>query len=435
MRKKLRIGYLIVGIIVSFLLLVGAVSFAKEKTITVKYVSFMNEGEPFQQWLLEVIKGYETVRPNVKIDAIWAGRKNLVKVRPMIAVGKPPEIVGGDPELSYRLKNSLYSYNEALEAKAYDQDKKWRDTFIPAPLEQNTFEGKVLAIPQIVYTSGFFYNIKMKEEFGLQVPETWSEFLTVGEKVKQHPGIYPLGLDNMEIDYNSWYFWWLAARIIGAEEVYDTAYNKPGTSFENPGFLEAAQKVRELIDKGYFPPGFEGSIWPSAQMLWGQGKVFMFFCGAWIPGEMLGSVPKDFEMDLFRFPAVEGGKGDPTTIATWSNLWVILKEAKHTEAAVDFVKYVTSLKWQNVMVDKYLQPSALRGTSVPYGLASQPLIIAQAKKTVRQYLGIRFDDPQMWLTVYRSTVDKLFNRKDTPEQFVEELETKKNRYWEKKAKK
>ena len=102
---------------------------------------------------------------------------------------------------------------------------KWKDTFSPLVLELNRFDGEIHMIPRATYTSGFFYNIDMFEQLGLEPPETWSEFLDVCETLKQN-GITPLSADGTISFYNVWYFSWLAMRIAGPDKLKAAAEGK-----------------------------------------------------------------------------------------------------------------------------------------------------------------------------------------------------------------
>ena len=98
----------------------------------------------------------------------------------------------------------------------------------------------------------------------------------------------------------------MESRTTTIKHIRDTAYNKPGTSWTEKCFVDAARHVQELRDKGYLMRGYEGSKWPSAQMQWVQGKCGLLFNGTWIPKEMKNKLPPGFKMGIFRFPTEEG---------------------------------------------------------------------------------------------------------------------------------
>jgi raffinose/stachyose/melibiose transport system substrate-binding protein len=405
----------------------AAVESAGEEPITIYWLDFLTEGEPKQRWQMEVYDEFKKAHPNVEIEFIWAGRDNLTKLQPMIAAGQTPTVISGDPELPWRLEGELWSFDEALETNAWGSDEKWKDTFLDALWSGLTFDGQVVGIPHNPYIMGVFYDKKQFADLGVTPPATWDELLATCEKIEAQ-GVSCLGLDNLEIDYNSWWWYWLAQRLIGTDDAYRvlTTANEP---FDDAGWLQATQMVEELIDEGYFQDGFQGSAWPAAQMLQMQGQVAMMYMGAWLPGEMLDSTPEGFEFDMFRFPSVEGGKGDQTAVSVWSNTWVIHKDGPYKEYAVDYIKIATSKEFQALEVEKYQQPSPLKGLPAPTGLESLPTILADCKEPTLQYLGLRLKDPELFVQHYRPVIDQLFAGDLRGETFLEEMAKARDNYY------
>lgn len=400
---------------------------AAEESITIQWLDFMSEGEPWQRWQMEVYDEFKKVHPNVKIAFIWAGRDNLTKLQPMIAAGQTPTVISGDPNLPYRLEGELWSFDRVLETKAWDSDEKWKDTFLDQPWAGETFDGKIIGIPHAPYIMGIFYNKNQFAELGVTPPKTWDELLATCETIEAQ-GVDCLGLDNLEPDHGSWWWYWLAQRLIGTDEVFRVLVTA-GAPFDEPGWLRATQMVEELIDKGYFQDGFEGSGWPAVQMLQMRGDVAMIYIGAWLPGEMLDSTPEGFEFDLFRFPAVEGGKGEQTAVSVWANSWHVHKDGPHKKYVVDYIKIATSRKFQQLLVEKYKQPSPLKGMSAPAGLASLSAILGESKEPTLQYLGLRFKHPELFIQVYRPIIDQLFGGDLSGRAFLEEMARARDNYY------
>lgn len=381
--------------------------------------SMFSEGEPMQQWTAEVMKEFEEAT-GIKVKAVWAGRQVLTKVKPRILAGQIPDVIDQSTfELSALIDADLsYPLDEALETNAWGQDKKWKDTFAPSILELNTFDGKVHMIPRSTYTSGFFYNIDMFEKYQLSPPKTWTEFLEVCETLKKN-GIWPISADGTgSSTYNVWYFSWLAMRVAGPHKLKQAAEGK--ISWKDPDFLKAAKMLRELIDKEYFIKGYEGSVWPASQMEWVQGRTAMLLCGAWIPSEMSKSKPADFRMEIFPFPAVEDSKVDQTIAEAWSNSWLVFKDAKNKDEAVEFLKFTTSLDAVNKQT-AIMNPSPVIGSKPVEGLAGQVEIFENASTIAPRFGGISSMLEYM-VTVYQRVGDKLFLGRVSPEEFIEEME-------------
>lgn len=247
---------------------------ASNQNVTIDYWSEFSQGEPLQIWLADAFKQFET-ETGIKVKPTWAGRDVITTLRSKLMSGQVPDIVEqSNSELTAGLVDNglaapLDSY---LATKAYNSSQNWIDTFTPNVLNQMKYkDNKIYVLPRDTYTSGFFYSASLFKKLGLQPPQTWDQFLQVCEALKKQ-GIAPLAADGNIQFYNFWYFAWLATREVGPDKLYAAAADKTGESWRDPGFLEAAKKLRYLIDHQYLAQGYEGSAYPAGQVNWTLGQ-------------------------------------------------------------------------------------------------------------------------------------------------------------------
>ena len=124
---------------------------------------------------------------------------------------------------------------------------------------------------------GFWYNKDLFTKAGIDgPPTTWNEFLADVQKLKA-AGITPIAVG--EKDKWPGIFWWayLSLRIAGKD-----AMNKAGDrrrQLQQPGFVEAGEQLKELVDLKPFQEGFLGAAvgrrrrrgrarWPTAGRRW-----------------------------------------------------------------------------------------------------------------------------------------------------------------------
>ena len=304
--------------------------------VKIVYWSMFSEGEPLQKLLDQATKDFMVEYPNIEVETKWAGRQVLTDLQSAIAAGTQVDIVdhSDDRVLNAIVKNGLaLPMDKYLAEKAYDSDKPWGETYAPGALELGMYEGKSYLIPRDDYISAFFTNKAMLDAAGI-TPEisgmTWTEFTSMLDTLKAaNPDVAPLGADGNVSFYNNWYFTYLAIRLAGVDAFREAAYDKTGEKWGDPEFLQAAQMIREMQDKGYFQKNFEGSVWPAAQVQWVNDEVAMMFMGAWLPKEMSEQMPEDFQIDLFAFPDVEGGKGNQV-VEHWSNAYGVLASTRES---------------------------------------------------------------------------------------------------------
>jgi len=392
-----------------------------------------SEGEPLQKLLDQATKDFMVEYPNIEVETKWAGRQVLTDLQSAIAAGTQVDIVdhSDDRVLNAIVKNGLaLPMDKYLAEKAYDSDKPWGETYAPGALELGMYEGKSYLIPRDDYISAFFTNKAMLDAAGI-TPEvsgmTWTEFTSMLDTLKAaNPDVAPLGADGNVSFYNNWYFTYLAIRLAGVDAFREAAYDKTGEKWGDPEFLQAAQMIRDMQDKGYFQKNFEGSVWPAAQVQWVNDEVAMMFMGAWLPKEMSEQMPEDFQIDLFAFPDIEGGKGNQV-VEHWSNAYGVLASTKNPDAVATYLKYIMSKKVGSE-ISKLGTPVPLEGVPVPPALVNQYEILKVAQ-AVPARAGLNTEIPEYMDTVFNKCDDQFFQLQIGPEEFISCLKNDSKAYW------
>lgn len=416
--------------LVTFLVILGLTlpSLAQGKVVLEVWNKY-NPGEPMEEWFRTVTAEFEKAHPDIKVDLQSRGRQVIALAQPRLIEGNPPDILETHSPTVYRLASEglLVSLDEAMASSAYGKDVAWKDTFLDLVHERGKMNGHSYHAPLFYTTAGFFYNMNLFEELGLAVPDTWDEFIAVCQALQAG------GYDAIAVDVNSDYFgWWFmltSTRLLGSQYVQDTFLNKEGTSWKDPGYLEAAKLVEEL-SRNCFMKGFQGSQWPAAQIDWVNGLAGMLYCGSWLPNEMGKQMPEDFRTDLFRFPAIPGGKGDQTALEVWDNGLIIPKGAKHPEEAIKYMKFVTSREMANLMPSMTLSP--IKGTNVHEFQKSAPELIESANSLIDLRNGTTTLAPEWEVTVFQPLNDKFLLGELDATQFIEKLQEQHERYYERK---
>jgi raffinose/stachyose/melibiose transport system substrate-binding protein len=122
-----------------------------------------------------------------------------------------------------------------------------------------------------------FYNKKMLGQLGLEAPKTWDELLNV-VKTARKKGITPISLGGKDrwpgdLTYNT---------FVVREQVdaYTKALNGEMLFTDKP-FVDAADKIRELVKEKAFQEGFLGAGYIDSRDLFSGGKSVMFISGSW----------------------------------------------------------------------------------------------------------------------------------------------------------
>jgi raffinose/stachyose/melibiose transport system substrate-binding protein len=220
----------------------------------------------------------------------------------------------------------------------------WIDQLEPGALSMMEVDGKLYGVPWDLGIVGFWYNKTLFANAGIDAPPaTWAELLEDVQTLKD-AGITPIALGAGDKWPAMFWYAYLALRIGGADVMQQAAIDH---NFNDPAFLEAGQKLEELIGLDPFQPGFLAAPWdgPDGQAaVIANSQAAMHLMGHWAPGTQQANGPDlaaTGELGWFPFPSVEGGAGDPDDAFGGGNGYAVGRDAP--PEAVDFLQYLTSV--------------------------------------------------------------------------------------------
>jgi raffinose/stachyose/melibiose transport system substrate-binding protein len=118
-------------------------------------------------------------------------------------------------------------------------------------------------------------------------------------------------------------------------------------SFDAPGFVQAGEELKKLIDMKPFQDGFLAAPWDGAggeAATMGNGRAAMDLMGQWAPSTFAANTEDGDKVldDLgwFPFPTVDGGAGQASEQFGGGDGFAFGKDAP--PEAVDFAKYLTT---------------------------------------------------------------------------------------------
>lgn len=141
----------------------------EEKTLTVFH--YMGQSVK-QQGLEKLEEEFKKTHPNITFENIFynQGTDYFPQLSTALASGEQPDIIMGNPATYPDLIENGYAMDLT------DNDVIKNLNVSPEDLNDASANGKVYAVPIDFKASGFFYNVKMFKENGLEVPKTLTEF-------------------------------------------------------------------------------------------------------------------------------------------------------------------------------------------------------------------------------------------------------------------
>ncbi len=303
-------------------------------TLQVWYLS----GSPEEIQLVEGLAAkYGEQHPGVTVEVSAYGFDDMNKTLKLaLDSGTGPDVAycspGGATHLAYAKAGHLVDLTQIA------QDRGWT-TSHPADAVaywQKELGGPIYGVPYDVTTVGVYYNKDLFNELGLKPAQTWEEFETLLVTLKEK-GQVPLAAsatDGWPLDH---YFMALTHVTTPIEKLEALNYVKPGVSYTDDGFVQAATILKDWIDTGYLNENFLASSADDQANLFTGGKAAMTIAGTW--NNFAFNSGASFKVGFFALPRVD--EGLPwASMLTPNNVWVVSKYSQHQDAAIDFVDYM-----------------------------------------------------------------------------------------------
>ncbi|HEY4390631.1 MAG TPA: extracellular solute-binding protein [Paenibacillus sp.] len=322
------------------------------RQVTLRYSSYLLDSAQASKVYYDAIEEFEAQNPNIHIEADFiqsAGYTAGIKIR----------LLGGEKlDVFDTWSSSLFQEFRTLNRNVYLDltGSAFLEQFLPNSLLPVTIGGKVYGVPEVMHSDGLLYNKTMFQRLGLQVPQTWDEFIVVCETLKQE-GIIPIAMD---VEWStSQFFWGSIMSNNGADTEWTKKLENGEIQIFDPIFVDAIQKHKEIIDKGFVPPAWTNMKHEQSKDLIGQGKAAMIITGTWdFPSIMERN--SDYEIDFMIVPGYE--KTVPNiNVGTYR---VINAKTEYPEEAKQFVAFMNGKVNQEKLAEGALAVPSVVGASV-----------------------------------------------------------------------
>lgn len=297
---------------------------------TLSYVTFTggDAGVKYEN----LIAAFEDANPGVDVKLeILAGDDSYDSIiTSRIAAGTAPDI--------FEVRNNdARPYIEA-DLLTDLSDQGWVDAQIPtvANLARDWGGSTFVFVPE-VNSGGVFYNVEIFDELGLEIPETWDDFLAVVKEIRA-AGITPLSVGAKD-GWTLGVQWTQMMRASSNPEegaaltAGDISYSDASTGKIIPAFAD-------LIAAGGFDADASGVDWPSSANAFALGQTAMMIQGTVALPAIRAAAP-DAKIGMFPLPFVPAGTDAPLALAPAASQ-AIPVSAPHADLAKKFLDFWAS---------------------------------------------------------------------------------------------
>lgn len=208
-------------------------------------------------------------------------------------------------------------------------------------LQGTTGIEELYILPTEQNIEGFWYNKKMFEENGWEVPATMDEFMAICEDAKQK-GITAISVDGVDKFYFTRLWGGYVTSKLGSDALVKA--NAHELTWSEEGFLEAYQWVQDLNQNGYMGAGVTTIDSATMNAVFLTGGAAMEYNGSWVASNlndetqnMLGE-----EVGFFGFPEVENAVAKQNDyVQNYGTSWMIGNK-NYDEALKNWLAYVFS---------------------------------------------------------------------------------------------
>jgi raffinose/stachyose/melibiose transport system substrate-binding protein len=310
------------------------------QAVDIKFWNLTNVGYP--EYVAMAAAEYKKTHPDVNIVfEHFPNEAYKTAIQVALAGSEPPDVffnwAGEDAARLVRdgLALDITQYGSAPGGFKQYLSEAWLSSF--------EYDGKNYGIPTDAVSKYFYYDKAFFADNKLEVPTTFEGLLGLCKAIRAvDPAIVPWPLGNSERWKLNHVITMLNQRVLGAEATAaDYALTAPDDKlFADPGYVQAWQKVVDLKEAGCFQDAPNATAPEATRSMFASQVSPMIYCGTWCANIFIGEGFDNFAM--FRFPAVEGGKGDPGAGFLVPQGFMVSAKTKHPAEAAAWASFLVS---------------------------------------------------------------------------------------------
>ncbi len=244
----------------------------------------------------EVVEDFEAEYPNIDVTVNTFDIEAYTNAIRNFLVSNPPDVVtwsGGERMRFFVEKGLLMDITDVWDrANLHDAMASSRAAV--------TVDGKQYGIPRGYYQWGFFYRRDIFEEYGLSEPETWDDFMNVGETLLEN-GITPVAIGTRFLWTAAGWFDYLNLRINGLD--YHISLMEGEASYLDSELDEVFATWGDLVERGFFLEDHATFDWQEGLEPYTSGDAAMYLMGNFIVPALESAGVRD-NTGFFQFPII-----------------------------------------------------------------------------------------------------------------------------------
>ncbi|GGB61020.1 ABC transporter substrate-binding protein [Lentibacillus populi] len=256
--------------------------------------------------LLALIDLFKEKHPDIEIENAAVAGGAGTNAKAVLAT----RMQGDDPPSTFQVHGGA-ELNEGWVAAGkmeplddFYEENELMDKFPEELIDLVSKDGKIYSVPVNIHRGNvLFYNMKVFEENGIEVPTTFDEFLAAADKL-QAAGITPLALGDKEGWPATQVFENILLGVLGPDDYKKLFAGEIG--FDDKRVKEAVDKFDKILD--YANEDHASRNWQDSAQLVANGEAAMINMGDWAKGYFNNDLDLETNKDFgyFAFPETDG---------------------------------------------------------------------------------------------------------------------------------
>jgi raffinose/stachyose/melibiose transport system substrate-binding protein len=225
-------------------------------------------------------------------------------------------------------------------------------------------DGDLYGLSQMGEIVGMFYN----REKVPQPPATFAELESQLAEAKS-AGDVPISFGNLDKWPGIHEFQAVQNVFAPSDQVRDFVFARDGASFTTPENEEAAKKLQEWAEKGYFTKNFNGVGYDPAYQQFSKGAGPFLIAGTWLLRDLTDTMGDN--LGFMLVPGAEEG-ASPQALGGESLPFAITSKSEHPDVAAAYIDFITNGDAATVLAETGNLPAMpVDESAIPQGLPSE----------------------------------------------------------------
>ena len=303
----------------------------------------------------EIFAVYEAAHPGVTVEFVPYVNTDYNSI---LATGLTGD--GGPDVAQVRSYGGVQPLIEAGQLLALDDKIDTLGNFPPLALKSQTgqADGLVYGVPIAYQAFTAFYNKAIFDELGLAEPQTWDEFVTVLDTLKEND-LIPISTpakDNWMIP--------IVMDAIGAPRYGGQQFEQDilagKTDFTDPDYVAAIELMNWLLP--YLPEDVVGVSYEDSRALFLNELAGIFLGGSFEVGYWRDNGP-DLDLGVFEVPAPPDSLAPASVVGWYDGAFGVNANSDHPDEALALVEWMGTEEFGQLYTEKVKQLSAVPGTT------------------------------------------------------------------------